>query len=145
MTIQTQPIALVFGTGRLVVSAATSSAMPDAHLVIINPAVKTGPVGEHAHEREARSTFHGDEIVLAFPTSEQADRVANALCNVSIGAPAVSPEARRWADARGAVVNLSVNAPDYRQKLNALSEAEDALFLAATRSASATSPKGCGE
>lgn len=36
-------------------------------------------------------------------------------------------KAKSWADARLAVVNLNVTDPSYRQKLNELSEAEDAL------------------
>lgn len=35
--------------------------------------------------------------------------------------------AHRWADARAAVVNLSISATDYREMLNELSEAEDRL------------------
>lgn len=37
---------------------------------------------------------------------------------------------RRWQNARLAVVNLSISAPDYRDKLNELSEAEDGLAVA---------------
>lgn len=42
--------------------------------------------------------------------------------------------AHRWANARAAVVNLSISATDYRKELNELSEAEDALASAMRQS-----------
>lgn len=84
MSNPTEPVVVQFGTGRLVVGTGTSPVLPGAHLVIINPAVEAGPVGEIAHERENRTSFFGDEIVMAFPTFEQACLVADALCNVPL-------------------------------------------------------------
>lgn len=79
-----RPVVVQFGNGRLVVGTGTSPVLPGAYLVIINPAVEAGHVGELVHEREKRTAFFGDEIVMAFPTFEQACRVADALCNIPL-------------------------------------------------------------
>lgn len=42
----------------------------------------------------------------------------------------ISDLATTWATARTSVVNLSISAPDYREKLNEMSEAEDGLAAA---------------
>lgn len=55
----------------------------------------------------------------------------DAVLSLSAPAPSIDAEAVAWARARAAVVNLPLTAPDYREKLNALSEAEDALSRAA--------------
>lgn len=82
-----QPVVLSFGKGELIVGTATSPAAPDAHLVIIHPAVQPGPVGEIT-----------DEVVLAFGSFEQACCVADALCQTP--PPSTHVDARAEALAR---------------------------------------------
>lgn len=81
-----EPMHIEFGEGKQVVGTVTIDNYPDRHFVAINPAVKPGTVGEKTHERENRETIIGDEVLMSFPTFEQASRVMDAICNVAVDA-----------------------------------------------------------
>lgn len=89
-----EPLVLEFGNGKLVVGTVRIGSHPQ-HFVAINPAVQPGPVGEITHKREQRDTIIGDEVLMSFPTFEQASRVMDAICNVT-PAPSVAVKALEW-------------------------------------------------
>lgn len=70
---------LVFGSGNLVIGTGTYNGVP---AVFITPAKYPGEVGASAKRENLVNgeLIHG-EVVLTFPTVEQAKRVDDALCN----------------------------------------------------------------
>lgn len=67
---------LAFGTGALVIDTGRYAGAP---AVFVWPAKAQGEVGARAADVEYPPT--SGEVVLTFPTDEQARRVADALCN----------------------------------------------------------------
>jgi hypothetical protein len=90
---------LTFGEGKLVIDTGTHYGKP---AVFIAPAKMPGEVGTFAkREGNPKDQLVSGEIFFTFPTEEQAQRVADALCN-SPDAPDVAElvEALRWAHDR---------------------------------------------
>ncbi len=104
---------LTFGEGKLVIDTGTHYGKP---AVFIAPAKMPGEVGASARrEGNPKDQLVSGEIFFTFPTAEQAQRVADALCN-SPDAPDVAElvEALRLADAALSGANMNMRAVEKR-------------------------------
>jgi len=69
---------ILFGNGDKSVSFGT---IDDKPAVFIERAKEVGKVGEYILPKPDKTNLDADAIILLFPTIEQAQKVADAICN----------------------------------------------------------------